>query len=276
MSDNAQTLRPGLLVSLHTSIKGNINYRSTELEGTHIDELTGEERKRWETTRVIVDPAEWEAAAKMRGTVRALIVAQCTQTAFGLLCPEDRADELKAAIAEARKLGDEFNETAALTRLSVNVIYGRIAQDDVQAVQAISNELRDLMEDMQAGLRTLDVQAVRQAATKAKAMGEMLSTDARGRLEVAIDAARGAARKIVKAGEVLGLEIDQAAIAKIDLARTSFLDLDGEDGDVVAAPEMEGRGLDLGPGLGTSTVLPEDWTPELDMDDDNDDNGTEA
>jgi hypothetical protein len=238
-----RTLRPGLLVSLSTSIKGNIHYQKVDLEGNHLDE-NGEQRARWETTRVITDPIEHDAAAKVRSQVTYLIRSQCAVSAFGLLCPERNADKLSEAIAEARALADQFNADAALTRVSVNVLFGRIAQDDVEAVKAISEELRSLMEDMQVGLKNLDVKAVRDACNKARSIGGMLSDDAKGRLDVALQAARTSARQIAKAGETVVVEIDRRAIAKIDMARTSFLDIDIEDA-TVATPAMAGRTIDL-------------------------------
>jgi hypothetical protein len=238
-----RTLRPGLLVSLNTSLKGNVHYQKLDLEGNHVT-VNGEERARWETTRVISDPVEHKAATELRGKIRYLITSVCASSAFGLLCPEANADKLTGAIAEARSMADEFNANAALTRMSVNVLYGRIAQDDVEAVKAISEELRSLMEDMQEGLKGLDVKAVRDAANKAKGLGEMLSEDARGRLEVAITAARTSARKIAKAGETVAIAIDKRAIAQIDMARTSFLDIDIEAA-MVAAPKMTSRSIDL-------------------------------
>src|SRR6185312_4752964 len=199
MTTPIRTLRPGLLVALNTSMKGNISYGTREIEGTHINEA-GEEVARWETTRIIIDPEEHEAAWRVRNQARKLIYQVCAKSAFGLLCPEDRAPELIAAIAESRAMIERFNSQAELTRVSVNVIFGRIAQDDVEAVRAISGELRDLLADMDEGLKNLDVKQVRDAAAKAKSVGEMLSPDARGRLEEAIKVARASASKIVKAG----------------------------------------------------------------------------
>jgi hypothetical protein len=238
-----RTLRPGLLVALNTSIKGNISYGTREIEGTHLNE-NGEQVARWETTRIIMDPEEHEQAWKVRIKARSLIKKVCAQSAFGLLCPEDRADELVAAIAEAREIVEEFNAQAMLTRLSVNVIFGRIAQDDVEAVRAISGELRDLIEDMQTGLTNLDVKRVRDAASKAKQVGEMLSPDARERLEEAIAVARKSARQIAKAGAEVAIEIDKVAIEEIDKARVSFLDIE-ENLPEIATPAMDARAMDL-------------------------------
>lgn len=238
------TLRPGLLVSLSTSLRGNVSYQTTTLEAEHPTE-GGEAQARWETERTIADPAEHAEAIQVRSKIRTVIQRQCSRSAFGLLCPEGNADGLAEAIAHARNLAEDFNARAALTRITVNVLSGRIAADDVEAVKAISNELRDLMEEMQTGLASLDVKSVRDAASKAKDVGAMLTPEARGRLDVAIQAARSSARKLAKAGETAAVEVDRAAIAQIDMARTSFLDLDMELAAPVPAPAMEGRDIDL-------------------------------
>lgn len=239
---NLYTLRPGLLVSLNTSIRGNVSYQKVELEGRHRDE-EGQERARWETTRVITDPVEHDAAVKIRSKVRSLIVGQCATSAFGLLCPEANLGDLQKAIKEAQELASEFNDNAEHTRMTVNVIYGRIAQDDVSAARAIAGEIRGLMEDIQEGLSALDVNAIRAACDKARNVGGMLTPETKGRLDEAIAVARSAARRIVKAGEVAALEIDQAALEQVDKARVAFLDIEGSDD--VAAPEMDARGVDF-------------------------------
>jgi hypothetical protein len=239
-----RTLRPGLLVSLNTSIRGNVHYQKVDLEGRHISD-DGAERASWTTTRVVSDPAEHKAATKLQGAISYMVRSVCAKSAFGLLCPEANADKLTEAIRQSREMADQFNAGAALTRVSVNVLFGRIAQDDVEAVKAISEELRSLMEDMQSGLKTLDVKSVRDACNKAKGIGDMLSDDAKGRLDVAIKAARTSARKIAKAGEQVAIEIDRQAISQIDMARTSFLDIDMGMIDI-AEPVMDGRAIDMG------------------------------
>ena len=236
------TLRPGLLVSMQTSIKGNTHYRTQEIESEHETE-TGGIRARWETTKEIADREEHERAIKQRTKIRGLILSVCSQSAFGLLCPNSKEAELREAISQARALTEEFNATANMSRMSVNVIYGRIAQDDVEAIRAITGEIRSLMEDMQQGVKAMDVKVIRDAANKAKQVGEMLSPEAKGRLEVAIEAARKAARKIAKSGETAANEIDRQTIAKIDMARTSFLDIDIQE--AMAEPQMSARVVDF-------------------------------
>lgn len=243
MGIQTSTLRPGLLVSLKTGLSGNISYRTSSLESRRGED--GSHRAKWETERTIADEAEHEEAVKVRSKARGLIAAVCSHSAFGLLCPETAEDELSKAIEEAQQLATEFNEKARITRLGVYVMAGRIAPDDVEAVKAINSEVRDLLADMERGVRNLDVDVIRAAANKARGLGAMLTPDAAARINVAIEAARKAARQIVKAGEAAGAEIDKRAIRAITESRTAFLDL--EDAAEIAEPAAAGRAIDMVP-----------------------------
>jgi hypothetical protein len=236
------TIRPGYLVSLKTSINGNVSYASRDIEREHIDR-DGARRAKWETERTISDPKEFEKATKVKSKARSLISGICAKSAFGLLCPSATKDKLDAAIAEAQQLVAKFNEKASLTTVSVYVITGRIAQDDAEAVRAINSEMRDLLSKMEQGVRKLDVKAIRDAADAARSVGAMLTPDASARLQRAIDVARSAARKIVKAGETAATEVDRSVIRTIRASRTAFLDLD--DAGEIAAPVTTGRAIDL-------------------------------
>jgi hypothetical protein len=238
------TLRPGLLVSLNTSVRGNVNYNKEEIEADHVTE-EGKRQAKWLTERVISDPEEHENAIKVRSKALSLVRSVCSRSAFGLLCPEIASESLQSAIAEARRLADEFNATATLTHVSVYVMIGRIAPDDVEAVKAINSEVRELMEAMEDGLKKLDPKTVRDAANRARNIGAMLTGDAAARVRNAIDVARSAARQIVKSAEEGEAEIDRQAIRRIEEARTAFLDFD--DAGEIAAPQVEGRSLDLAP-----------------------------
>ena len=239
---NISTLRPGFLISLKTSVVGNVHYQRQDIEPDHLT-AAGGRQARWETERTISDPNEFEIALKVRSKATSVIRAVCARSAFGLLCPEANNDKLERAIAEARQLADEFNAAAMLTRVSVYVIVGRIVPDDVEAVRAINSEIRDLLETMASGIKNLDVKAVRDAADRARNVGAMLSPDSVARVQVAIDAARSAARQIVKAGGQAAQEIDRTAIQKIVEQRTAFLDLDPIAD--VAAPAADARIIDL-------------------------------
>lgn len=245
MSDlDTSTLRPGLLVSLKTTVSGNVSYVRRTIEADHTTK-EGKRKASWETERVITDPKENERAKIARQTARTLIGRVCATSAFGLLCPDDKVDQLRDAIRDARKVADDFNAKAKLSRLGVYVITGRIARDDVEAVKAIKSEVRDLLDQMRQGVKDCDVKSIREAANKARNLGAMLSPQAAARVQDAIDKARSAARAIVKAGETAAQEVDQQTIKSLQRARTSFLDLDDEK--KVAAPKAEARAVDLDP-----------------------------
>jgi len=78
------TLRPGLLVNIKTSIKGNVSYDKGEEKVTV---RKGVEISEWETTKFVQDPAEQEAAVEIRSKARNLIVGVCAVSEFGLLSP---------------------------------------------------------------------------------------------------------------------------------------------------------------------------------------------
>lgn len=241
------TLRPGLLVSLKTSIHGNVAYSKRTIEEDHLTS-TGAKLAVWETERKIDDPDEHERATKTRRKASQIIRSVCTELAFGLLCPEDKAGQLEGAIRDARKVAEEFNGDAKLSRIDLYVMTGRVAQDDVEAVRAINSEVRDLMESMQEGVKNLDVKTVRAAANKAKALGQMLSADAGEKIKAAIEVARQSARKIAKAGEGVSQEIDLETIKKIDQQRVAFLDMSGADEDTsVIVPAAAARAIEFAP-----------------------------
>jgi len=238
------TLRPGLLVAVTTSIRGNVRYSTTDLGTTTT--VDGAEESRWETNRHITDKAEQERASKARSLARSAVQSVCAQSAFGLLCPEAKRDQLDAAVSEARRIVDEFNGNASVTRVTFNVLAGRIAPDDAEAIRAINAEMSDLMASMAEGMANLDVKVIRDAANRARSVGQMLTPEMQEKVQAAIDIARKTAREAVKAAETGAQEIDRAAILRIQEARTAFLDLDDE-GRPIGDVEHAGRSLDLAP-----------------------------
>ncbi len=242
MTDTA-TLRPGLLIRARTTVKGNVKYRTLELEQDHITE-EGEGRARWETERTTKDPAEQARASKVRSAARSTIQSACVKAGdFGLMCPVEREEKLREAVRKARALAEDFNATASWTYVGVTVLIGRVSSDDVEAVRAINEQVRDLVQAMTDGARRLDPQAIRKAANEARTLGKMLEPNANEKVAKAIEVARKVARDIVKAGEGAAVEVDNVAILRLEEARTAFLDID--DAAPVEAAEGEGRGVDL-------------------------------
>lgn len=245
-------LRPGLLVALSTRLKGNVNYERRDTDPEHIDP-SGAKVASWETTREISDPVEWERAVKARSAARSAVVAACAQSSFALLCASANESRLESAIAEARDIAQAFNDSAKQTRLEVYILVGKVAQDDVEAAKAISAEVRELLEAMKSGIAAADPQAIRDAANRAKQLGEVLSPDVAGKVSAAIVEARRAARLIVarveKAGDKAADVLKECTVRAIETARFAFLDTDetAPMKEATAAPAREVEILEDGP-----------------------------
>lgn len=243
---NATVLKPGFLVSLKTSLLGGVSYQRVDLD-VEPPEGDAVAIARWETTRKIDDPEEHKRATRTRGAARQLISAVCTPTAFGLLCPESRSAALDEAIAGAQALVTAHNDSAHSTHVRIYVLRGRIAATDEEAVRALSSEVRELLDEMQNGIRRLDVGAVRDAASKARKLGAILGEDQAAKVSAAVEAARDAAKLIVKRIDTDGAETVRAVAEQmsgpIERARFSFLEI--EESIAVPAAPAAGRELDL-------------------------------
>lgn len=254
MTEMFQTLRSGLMVQMFTKVEGNVTYHNIDRDVQRMDRT---EVTDIHTRKQVNDVEEQEQAIKVRTKIRGLILSVCVTTAFSnmLLCPSgtvelkdgtevEREVLLREAIAEARRLADDFNSKARTTRIDFYCMTGIIARDDVETVRAITKEIRQLMDNMQVGVKALDVKVIRDAANKATETGKLLTPEAGSRLETAITAARAAARKIAKAGEQAAQEVDRQALRKIKMARNSFLDIEIERAEV-KVPKMNARAVDF-------------------------------
>jgi hypothetical protein len=255
-------IRPGLLVSFRTSIKGGVSYQQTILEADHME---GASRlARWETKRQITDAEEHQAAQEARNKVRTLICGACCQSSFGYLCPEANVSQLEQAVEAAQSIVDEHNGSARYTRVELFVLTGRIADSDDQAARAIGSEVRDLIDAMERGVKGADAAAIRDAANRAKRLSGMLSAEARESVSAAIDEVRAVARDIVKrvekAGEAAATVVDAVTLDAVQAARFACLDMEAA-GEGVRMPSA-GRAIDLAPAPDADADAPHDTKPQ--------------
>lgn len=218
-----RVLVPGILVALRTSVNGGVEYRREDLE----EDAEGRV-KRWKTTRLTEDPAEHEAALELAKKAGWRVARLCVRTSFGLLCRNDREPDLDAAVVEIRRLASEFNATAKHSFVRVTAIKGRIANNDAEAVRAILDEARDLLDRMERGLSEGDVTLIRDAANRAKRLSGIMTESSSAQVSAAVQAARQAARAIVKRGDDLANQV-AGAVVKAETeafaaARFAFLD----------------------------------------------------
>jgi hypothetical protein len=242
MTITTSTLRPGFLVSLKTSVRGGVQYAREDLGGEG-------NTKVWKTERTIDDPEEHERARKQRAKASQAVSRVCSKSAFGYLCPEVDKEKLEAGMAEAQKIVAEFNESSSTTSIGVYVLLGRVMPDDVEAVRSINSEIRELLAEMSTGVENGNTAAIREAASRVKGIGEMLSTEAQTKVEMAVKTARDAAKAIVRERDREGTQgtvfVDKSAIKRINELRTAFLDLDDNEAEVSAPKVATAPALDL-------------------------------
>jgi hypothetical protein len=243
-----ERLRPAILVVLRTTIDGAVQYRRLDIDRDHDEE--GARVAKWETTRRIENPEEYAEAVKVRSAIRNKVAGACAVTsAFGLMCPLDRAQELEEALRESRQILNDFNATAKNCRVTMAALRGEVAATDSEAIAAISNEVARMVREMERGIKLADPKRIREAADEAKALGAVLSDSARGKVTAAVDEARKAAREIVKrvqkGAEKAAVVVRSLETEALRAASRTFLDLDESGPAETIAPV--GASLDLDP-----------------------------
>lgn len=245
MTSKKIVLQPGILVSLRSSVSGGVSYDRTDLDAD-APSNDGQATSRWETRKTVQDQAEHDRAMKVRGEAVSGIRKLCVVSSFGLICPTAREPELAAAIAAARTVADEFNATALYTRISIRALRGHIASTDEEAAAAIAEEVRDLVDSMSAGISGLDVERIREAASRAAKLEDLLVEEQAKVVSEAVKAARSAARQIVKRiqndGESAAVVLSDIKRGAIEQARLTFLDVEDAAPIADATPAVdEGR-----------------------------------
>ena len=139
------TLRPGLLVRLSTSIKGNVRYSVTELEGDHLTDA-GERKARWETERTVRDPDEHQRATKARSKARSVIAGVCARGSSVCLMSLDGDVQVTVpaggAVASAPVVSPDGRSVAVLTyapggRELRGIVHQHIAASACEAAECI-------------------------------------------------------------------------------------------------------------------------------------------
>jgi hypothetical protein len=129
----------------------------------------------------------------------------------------------------------------------VYVLKGRIASTDDEAARAIASELRELLDEMKSGIGAGNVEAARDAASRAVKMGQMLDDEAAGKVKRAIDEVREVAKAVVKrmsGGEAAAEIVKTIKLEALEAARFAFIDV-SDNVEVESLPPAEARALDL-------------------------------
>lgn len=234
---------PGILVALKRQVSGGVTYTRDLVESSEDEKIM-----RWEGTRYMDDPEERKKAVEVAGAASRLISRLCVRTSFGMLCPTERESELNQAVVEMRAMVSSWNDKARYSFIHVSAIKGRIADNDEEAIRAILQEARELLDRMDQGLSENDVKLIRDAANKAKKLSEMMVSDTSGQIDDALAAARRAARAIVKKAESTNKRVASAIVKAereaFDAARFAFIEASDETIEALPSVDLQ-RTADL-------------------------------
>lgn len=240
-------LRPAILVSLATSVKGGSTSERLDLDA-HLEGASKVEK--WQTTKTVFDPEEHRRAGETRKSIRRLFEGVARWTPFGLVVELEREAELREAVAQAEALAAEFNAGATHSRVKFSWLPARIDQggNAADAVIAIRQEIGGLMEDLERASRAGEVESIRDISNRATSLGKLLAegSPGTGQLGVAVEEARRVARAVVrrveKAGERLEDVLTESNLAPVSAARFLFLgDEDVTEPETNVAPEGAGE-----------------------------------
>ena len=239
------TLRPGYLVSLTTHHEGGRLYETLD-EKVSIEEGTTAEVTNKNVKLTIFNPEEYKSAQKELGKAAEKIRSLCPRSSHWLICPADKEPELRAAIDDAHGVCAAFNATSDHSQVELYVITAKMAGSDEEATRAIAADMRDLIVEMQRGIKGADPEAIREAARKAQSYGQILDEATSKKLGDAVKEARYAATLIKKLeGDAVNAAavIAQINTSALETARYCFLDL--EEGERVEVEQAAGPSVDL-------------------------------
>jgi hypothetical protein len=245
MKNTTMTLKPGLLVSLKTTMRGGVEYVREDIS----DKKEGVTKvQEWKTVKRVANIKEYEAASKLRSKLGGLIRKVCVPSAFGLICPVSKEQELRDAIAEAKEAAARFNTKNATVSIGIYTLVGRIAETDQEAMRAIKDELKDMLAEMQRAIQGGAIEDAREAASKLLKMGMVLDEQTQGKVKRAVEEVRQIAKEAIKKVAEGGVTTAQAVanikFTALEEARFAFLDEGETIAPVSTLPATDVRGLD--------------------------------
>lgn len=227
-----------LLVGVGIHRTGGVSYDRKLLEEKTLGDS---EYRRWETEKTIRDAEEFSAAENLASSMRRKVGRLCTRTSFGFVLAADRERELDELLEVIRDEARAASLTLRTCSLSVSFVKGRIASSDTEAARAMVREVNVFLADLKAAIDAADAKLIREVLASAKGLDQVLAPDVATPLQEAIQAARAAAKliikEVVKKGEDAADVLASLDLGAIESARMLFLELDNTE--AVAVPAVD-------------------------------------
>ena len=219
------TLKPSILVAASISRVGGVTYSREPGK----EEIVGEhEHKEWTTIRDVPNRTLLLKADTIASQCRRLLGQVCYRTSFGLICPKDQEAALKDAVTKIRALIDQANGELTEIRLAGSFVRGEIVTDDAELAEAISRDLRQFFQELQAALEACDVRKIRQTVAAIRGVDQLLEPKQSAALQAAVKASRKIASTIVQEVEKKGRQIAEVSqeldLSEVDVAAVMFIE----------------------------------------------------
>ena len=234
------TMKPALMVSSSIARVGGMRQSK---ENEHVELDGAHEVKRWTAIRDVTDRNDLKAADAVASECRRMLRQVCVGTAFGLVCPMDRKQELTEIIGQIRARLTEANKTLNTCHLTSMFVTGTIVSDDKEAAEALTAQLGGFLGGLSAALEACDVKKIRQTLASMKGIETLLPPIQSAAINKAMAAARKAAAFIRHEVEkkdrsitAVRMELD---LSELDVARAMFVEV----GDI-KAPVLDREDLE--------------------------------
>lgn len=211
-------IRPGWIVALITSVEDKIFGATLKERFVLKDVITseGHSLKKTMNSTERLDPIEFQEATDLRLKLRSRATSHCVKTPWGLICDENRLEEMEAAVEIAASEIESFNHLSTHYQVDWSWRLGWCAGDKEREARAVRVEVTRLVDRLQVALLATDVlnrpKTIRDICGPLREMSKLLEPEslAEAALQALLKSARSTATALVKAGED-----DAAAIEEI-------------------------------------------------------------
>ena len=191
---NIKNLPPSALVAVDISRRGGCHY-------THANEVVstndaGGLVRKYDGEVTLDNPDEYKAASKIQGKVKRAFSGLGVHSAVGIICPSDQLDAIAKLDGELSTMVNDFNRAATFTRLDYTCLTFKVEGDNVKVLGSMLDGLGDKLMELEAALKTLEPQSIRQVLAGMGGYLEMLPAEAQGVLANALKGAKRTADTI--------------------------------------------------------------------------------
>jgi len=191
-------LRPCLLVAVNVSRSGGQHYTREDEEKLDATK-DGEVRTKWTTKKIIDNEEEFNEAASLQSRCKRDATKLGRHTPVGIVVAADKRDQVQQYRDEWRDIFRAFNNAVETVRVDFSCMVFRITGDNVQELEAVLDELRDGLEELERAYQSADPGTIRDIVKRMNGFADILPERVATKMELAVKAAKKRANAISKA-----------------------------------------------------------------------------